>query len=983
MSLLEEVFKAPKDIGEHVTFKMWPRLRAELWTLVIVAPVVRWNFRTRPCLEVSATDASDKWEAEVTTIVPEVFADELWRHVLRKPVWTKLLKPDLAGLREAGVLEEHLELPGDEQLPHHPLWKAVFCHMKFRPCWRKRIQKKRHINVHELRAVLAGESRRARVCPSSRVLSGADSQVALGCLLKGRSSSPRLNGVLRASLPDYIGLDIFGGYMFVASGDNPSDDPTRDADLRDPQLPVPDFLQSALCGSFHDLDEELAVRGVDYVSLLGLPPLETIRRLWDGASALRRRERRNLWIASKAESRAKLRTAAAAVACSNVGASAPARALLAVRGDLDTPAVPLPRPGNGPDMSETHATAVFKDEKPRWLELATFVDTCKDLETGVQLLLQAFDPDQFVLPRTSSRPLTELLKKPGYLDLFSGTRGVAKEVVKLSGTWCLTFDWSHSASEDLLAPELRGRILELMKRGAFLGAGGGPTCSSFSRAIRPPVRSLQSPLGLPDARETMLKKIEEGNSHADFMAEVVEGALAMEIPAWTENPSGSYLWHTPRWSRLSKDYEPEASLIVDYCRFGTPWRKRTRVFAPGPGSLGGQRVLCAGGHEHVKLTGYSKVHRCQFTKAAEAFPRGLNRLIAWHLVNPHLPPAQRRRLDVAACARCHSQRIGEASRPGPVPGAPASLEEVQLVSARTLAIQDTVLGDFEGFLRRELSGPARKSLCSHAMVYCVLVRSYGNWLFQNGEPLYKFRHLMAFLQKNRFELRPFLSFGWDLITRWERVVPVVHRVPVPEAIVRALLCLGALRGWVRWCCVLGLAYYGLGRAGEPLRAKRRDLLLPSDTLSPLSAGCYMAVKSPKTAFRGGGRTQHLCVKETFFVQFLEASLRNLEPDEALYPGSAGAFRKRWDCLLSQLGVPKSAKLLPGGLRGGSAVREYKAGVDISSLMWRMRIRNIATLEAYVQEVAAISVIPALTKQCRQSVAAASALLEVTFNQLFA
>ena len=371
----------------------------------------------------------------------------------------------------------------------------------------------------------------------------------------------------------------------------------------------------------------------------------------------------------------------------------------------------------------------------------------------------------------------------------------------------------------------------------------------------------------------------------------------------------------------------------------------------------------------------------QFTKAAEAYPRGLNKLLAWHLVNPRLPACQRRRLDVAACARCHSVRIGEASRPGPDLSAPLSLEEVQLVSARTLAIQDRVLGDFEGYLRRELSGPARKSLCSIAMVYCFLVRCYGNWLFQQGEPLYKFRHLMAFLQKNRFELRPYLSFGWDLITRWERLVPVVHRVPVPEAVVRAFLCLGVLRGWKRWCCVLGLAYYGLGRAGEPLRAKRRDLLLPSDTLSLPGAGCYLAVKSPKTAFRGKGKTQHLCVKETFFVHFLEACLGQLEPEEDLYPGSAGAFRRRWDCLLEELGVPKSAKLLPGGLRGGGAVREYKSGVAISDLMWRMRIQNVATLESYVQEVAAVSVLPALTKQCRQSVAAASALLEVTLASL--
>ena len=312
MALLEEVFKAPADLGEHVIFRLWPRLRAELWSLIVIAPVVRWNFRTRCCTEVSATDASDSWEAEVATHVSEEFADELWRHVLRKPVWAKLLKPEFAELREAGTLDEQFELPGEDALPHHPLWRAVFRHLGFRPRWRKRISRKRHINIHELRAIIASESRRGRRSPSSRLLSGADSQVSLGCLLKGRSSSARLNGVLRASLPDYIGLDLFGGYMFVASADNPADDPTRGAEVRKPVSPAPAFLQSALNGSFQQLDEELRAYGVDFVSLLELPPLESIRRLCEEVPELGRRARRRLWISSSAKRRAEKRRMKAA-----------------------------------------------------------------------------------------------------------------------------------------------------------------------------------------------------------------------------------------------------------------------------------------------------------------------------------------------------------------------------------------------------------------------------------------------------------------------------------------------------------------------------------------------------------------------------------------------------------------------------------------------------------------------------------------------
>ena len=54
-----------------------------------------------------------------------------------------------------------------------------------------------------------------------------------------------------------------------------------------------------------------------------------------------------------------------------------------------------------------------------------------------------------------------------------------------------------------------------------------------------------------------------------------------------------------------------------------------------------------------------------------------------------------------------------------------------------------------------------------------------------------------------------------------------------------------------------------------------------------------------------------------------------------------------------------------------------AGEEINSLMWRMRIRHVATLESYLQEVSALSVLPAFSPESRRSVAAASALLDVT------
>ena len=65
-------------------------------------------------------------------------------------------------------------------------------------------------------------------------------------------------------------------------------------------------------------------------------------------------------------------------------------------------------------------------------------------------------------------------------------------------------------------------------------------------------------------------------------------------------------------------------------------------------------------------------------------------------------------------------------------------------------------------------------------------------------------------------------------------------------------------------------------------------------------------------------------------------------------------------------------ITPAGLRGGGAVRHYRDGGSVSDLLWLMRLRSISTLEAYLQEVGALSVLTDLDDQCRRSLRAAAA-----------
>ena len=72
--------------------------------------------------------------------------------------------------------------------------------------------------------------------------------------------------------------------------------------------------------------------------------------------------------------------------------------------------------------------------------------------------------------------------------------------------------------------------------------------------------------------------------------------------------------------------------------------------------------------------------------------------------------------------------------------------------------------------------------------------------------------------------------------------------------------------------------------------------------------------------------------DTLEVDYISALFQFSPPETPLYPLSAASFRTRWDLLLKRLGVPKSEKFLPAGVRGGGCVSAHNAGLDLTSLL---------------------------------------------------
>ena len=236
-------------------------------------------------------------------------------------------------------------------------------------------------------------------------------------------------------------------------------------------------------------------------------------------------------------------------------------------------------------------------------------------------LLRALGFHRLVRPRHLREPGWEPSHK-GVLDLYSGSGRFAKQMIRRGAEWVLTVDWlADPIKQDLLSPTVREELEDLISAGAFVCVGAGPICSSFSRAVRPPVRNRAHLRGIPGITPNMQIKVAQGNEHSDWMAKVVRLALSHKLWFWVENPDSSWLWAQSCWCDISM-LEGVSVFRTDFCRWGMPWRKRTRFLTNIP-DLAGKVVFCTGCKQHIILKGTSPWGGLAWTKVAEPYPPGL------------------------------------------------------------------------------------------------------------------------------------------------------------------------------------------------------------------------------------------------------------------------------------------------------------------------------------------------------------------------
>lgn len=842
----------------------------------------------------------------------------------------------------------------------------------------KKVRGRRHINLGEVRAGLAAEKKISQELPDHYYMHLQDSQVSLACMTKGRSSSQAINKELKKSIPTVVGANVRGYYGFIRSKSNPADDPTRKQPVRKPTRLPPRWWTEAEDGRFEELDKFLEENLVHPTQVSELPdPKELLADVQlDGRSSKdvkkeRGRRLRKERISKQEETDEaveRLQEGSKAVDEDFKNASEQ-RSLLRSTEAESTEAERTAEEEGEKQRAEKVADSTKEgasSEETRQRLRGTWLEGREELWAA----LTSFKRSQFVLQEGVEDLDSALLKGPGLLDLFSGKRGFAQAFAKMGCSWALCFDLKHGEDENLLEPNLQARLKSLLGSRCFIAMAASPVCASFSTAITPPWRMKIWPRGKPGLTEEQLEKIRLGHEQLAFTLELVRVCLRHGVIFWIENPEQSWFWKIDKelsWDDILARGDV-GDFRVDQCVFGTPWRKRTRFRTNS--HLRDQKQLCRCTKPHVKLRGRSKQHGMNFTKLAESYPRKLCSVLAAAVAIDCGLKADCRNVSVSDCVFCNNKRIGEASNPGPrrrqMPR-DGDIDDIQLLEPQTVKMRSKLWDAFNIWINENIGEGALEHMLESPGLLVKTLEAYGKAQFSGGAPLHYYRQLLAHTQREYPLCRPFMQGAWLVVTKWEQAEPTQHRPPIPEPLAVAISALALLWRWPKFASTVLMCFFSILRIGEVLNARRRDLLTPNDLMSP-EPEIFLKISNPKSRGRGP-RIQYSTFKKVEFLPILLHTWEGLKPGERLYPLSASAFRRRWDCILQHLGVQSFHRLTPGAMRPGGAVWAHRQGMSIQDLLWKMRLQHLRTLGYYLQEVTAVSILPNLTAECRGNIAA--------------
>ncbi len=249
MSTLGRSYRYCRSLDPRRAVRLSPDIVDEFRAAIVSLAIAATDVRAPVSPVVYCSDATPKTAASVQARVSRPLAENLHSFSEHKGAYTRL---------DWSAVDELLHPLETAVLPE----VAVKCIQAAR--WRVRrkvtFKSTAHVNLQEARGVRlvvrdeAGDSNVPR-----RVVILVDSKVVLGAVAKGRSSSSKLNGIIR-SLFGYLVFARFSiSLVWIESALNPADDPTRDVPLRTP-MDWPEVCELILPAGIGDRTSEIADR---------------------------------------------------------------------------------------------------------------------------------------------------------------------------------------------------------------------------------------------------------------------------------------------------------------------------------------------------------------------------------------------------------------------------------------------------------------------------------------------------------------------------------------------------------------------------------------------------------------------------------------------------------------------------------------------------------------------------------------------------
>ena len=164
----------------------------------------------------------------------------------------------------AAFADDGEDVPSLTEHERHFSWVSEIAEaVGWRPEFRYRAKLTEHINLKEARAYRTCVRRRAADAKAhgKRHLVFKDSAVVRGAAAKGRSSSRRLNAILRPVVPDQLVANQTFGSLPIPTKHNPADDPTPDLPVRrKPLTSYPTWLLDLDSGTYAAWDERYGAK---------------------------------------------------------------------------------------------------------------------------------------------------------------------------------------------------------------------------------------------------------------------------------------------------------------------------------------------------------------------------------------------------------------------------------------------------------------------------------------------------------------------------------------------------------------------------------------------------------------------------------------------------------------------------------------------------------------------------------------------------